>query len=107
MLTFVTDFPVIPLGHINLLGEIGLDRGGGVVHQKNGGNSVRRMYTARVHGCRSNMTVALYQGDGAEDVGFMFSRANPVFIVPHRDGGSTFHDTQTFGETIRPTILIK
>jgi hypothetical protein len=70
ILTLGTDFPVIPLGHINLLQEIGLDRRGSLVHQKNGGNSVRRMYTARVHGCRSNMTVALYQGDGAEEVCF-------------------------------------
>jgi hypothetical protein len=44
-----------------------------VVQRKNGGNSVRRMYTARVHGCNSNMTVALYQGDGAEDVCFLCS----------------------------------
>jgi hypothetical protein len=73
MLTLMTDFPIIPLGHINLLQEIGLHRGADVLRQKNGGNSVRKMYTARVHGCRSNMTVALYQGNGAEEVCFLFS----------------------------------
>jgi hypothetical protein len=107
ILTLAADFPIIPLGHINLLQEVGLHSGANVGQRKNGGNSVRRMYTARVHGCKSNMTVALYQGNGAEDVGFLFSRANPIFIGPYRDGGSTSHDTQPFGETIRATILIK
>ena len=64
------DFRAIPLGDLNLLQEIGVQRGADVVHRKNGGNSVRRMYTARVHGCESNMTVALYQGNGVEDVRF-------------------------------------
>jgi hypothetical protein len=68
-----TDFRVIPLGDLNLLQEIGIHRGADVVHRKNGGNSARKMYTARVHGYKSNMTVALYQGDGAEDVGFLYS----------------------------------
>jgi hypothetical protein len=104
---FVTDFRVIPLGDLNLLQEIGIDRGADVVHRKNGGKSVRRMYTARVHGCKSNMTVALYQGNGAEDVCFLFSWVNPVLILIHRDGGSTSHDIQTFGESIHSTILMK
>jgi hypothetical protein len=64
----MADFPAIPLGYINLLQEIGHHRGADVVHQKNGGNSIRRMYTAHVHGCKSNMMVALYQGNSAEDV---------------------------------------
>jgi hypothetical protein len=42
-----------------------------VVRQKNGGKCVRKMYTARVHGCKSQMTVALYQGNDAEDVCFL------------------------------------
>jgi hypothetical protein len=71
LFTLVTDFPVIPLGHINLLQEIGNHRRADVMHRKNGGNSVRRMYTARVHGCNSKMTVALYQGNDAEDVCFL------------------------------------
>jgi hypothetical protein len=72
ILTFGTDFRLIPLGDLNLLQEIGIHCGANVVHRKNGGNSVRRMYSARVHGCKANMTVALYQGSGAEDVCFLF-----------------------------------
>jgi hypothetical protein len=64
------------------------------------------MYTARVHGCKSNMTVAWYQGNGAEDVCFLFCCVYPVFIFLHRDGGRTSHDIQTFGESVLPAILI-
>jgi hypothetical protein len=67
-----TDFRLIPLGDLNLLQEIGLYRSATVV-QKNREKSVRRMYSARVRGCTSNMVVALYQGNGAEDVGFLYS----------------------------------
>jgi hypothetical protein len=67
-----TEFPVIPLGHINLLCKIERDGGSGVVRRKYGQNSVRRIYSAWIHGCQSNMAVALYQGDGAENVRFQF-----------------------------------
>jgi hypothetical protein len=73
ILTLGTDFRVIPLGDLNLLHEIRLQRGVDMVSWKNGGNSVRRMYTASIHGCKSKMTVALYQGDDAEDVCFLCS----------------------------------
>jgi hypothetical protein len=107
ILTLMTDFRTIPLGDLNLVQEIGFRRGANVVHRKNGGNSVRRMYTARVEGCKSNMTVALYQGNGAEDVCFLLCCVYPVFIFLHRDGGHTSHNIQTFGETIHPTILTR
>jgi hypothetical protein len=55
ILTLGTDFPVIPLGHINLIRDIGLRRGVNVVHRKNGGNFVRRMYTALVTELGSGM----------------------------------------------------
>jgi hypothetical protein len=90
-----------------LLQEIGLNGGAGVVHRKHRRTPVRTVYSAKIHGCKSNMTVALYQGNGAEDVCFLFSWGNPVFILLHRDGGSASHDTQTFGERIHPTILMK
>ncbi|KAJ7846606.1 hypothetical protein B0H14DRAFT_2771694 [Mycena olivaceomarginata] len=55
-----SDFPKIPLGEIDLQREICLDTGR-VVR-----NPVRRIYSARVRGCQSNMTVAIYQGVNAE-----------------------------------------
>lgn len=70
ILTLVTDFPVIPLGHINLLQQIGHYRSAGVVCRGHHQNSVRRMYSARIHGSKSKMVGALYQGDGAEEVHF-------------------------------------
>ncbi|KAJ6458017.1 hypothetical protein C8R45DRAFT_1032572 [Mycena sanguinolenta] len=61
------NFPVIPLGHVNLLQEIGCHGRGGVVHYRHGRNSARRMYSAQIHGLKSNMAVAFYQGDNAEE----------------------------------------
>ncbi|KAJ7876852.1 hypothetical protein B0H14DRAFT_2567965 [Mycena olivaceomarginata] len=61
------EFPVIPFGYINLLHKIEPRGGSGVVHHNYGRNSVRTVYSAGIHGCKSNMTVALYQGKGAED----------------------------------------
>jgi hypothetical protein len=62
------------------------------------------MYAARVHGCKANMTVALYQGDGAVEVHLRFSRADPIFISLHSDGGRMSHDIQAFGESVHPAI---
>jgi hypothetical protein len=62
------DFTVIPLGHINLLHPIGLHGASGVANRKYGRNSVRRMYSAHIHDYKSTLAVALYQGEGAEDV---------------------------------------
>ncbi|KAJ7741284.1 hypothetical protein B0H16DRAFT_1565184 [Mycena metata] len=61
------DFPLIPLGHINLLRKIKRSEGCDVVRCKHVQNFVRTMYSARIHECKSNMTVALYQGDSAEE----------------------------------------
>jgi hypothetical protein len=52
------------------------------------------------------MTVALYQGDGAEEVRFGYFRADLVLIALHSDGGRMSRDIQNFGE-IRITILIE
>ncbi|KAJ7737801.1 hypothetical protein DFH07DRAFT_93195 [Mycena maculata] len=59
------DFRRIPLGDIDLRQEIRLDAESGIVERQRG--SVRRMYSARIHGSKSDMTVALYQGDNAEE----------------------------------------
>jgi hypothetical protein len=105
ILTLVTDFPVIPPGHINLLEEIGYHRRAGVVHCEHDQNSVRRMYSARIHGSNSKMVGALYQGDGAEKVRFGCSRADLVSIGLHSDGGRMSRGIQNFGQWILVTIL--
>jgi hypothetical protein len=65
---YLTDFRLIPLGDLNLLQEMWLNGGAGVVRQKHGRTPLRRMYSARIHGSKSNMAVALYQGGCAEAV---------------------------------------
>jgi hypothetical protein len=105
--TLAADFPVIPLGHINLLQEIGHHRSAGVVHRGHDQNSVRRMYSARIHGSKSKMVGALYQGDGAEEVHFGYSRPYIVFIALHSDGGRMSRDIRNFGQWILVTILIE
>jgi hypothetical protein len=86
------DFPKIPLGEIDLQREICLDTGR-VVR-----NPVRRIYSARVRGCQSNMTVAIYQGVNAEGVRpYIF--VNEVYLIAlHRNGVMTFLDIQSLGE---------
>jgi hypothetical protein len=99
ILTLGTDFPVIPLGHINLLQEIG---GADVVRRKNSGNSVRRMYAARVHGCTSNMTVALYQGTGGEAVCYIYIFWLIMFSFPFAEmAGLRF---TIFKPSVRPFV---
>jgi hypothetical protein len=60
---------MIPMGDIDLLEEIHLNNETGVVgchHSER--TRVRRMYSARVDGRKSGVTVAVYQGGGAEEV---------------------------------------
>ncbi|KAJ7216938.1 hypothetical protein C8J57DRAFT_1598824 [Mycena rebaudengoi] len=65
--SFPADFRRIPLGDIDLQREIRLDAQSGVVHRIGERGSVRRMHSAKIDGRSSNMTVALYQGDNAEE----------------------------------------
>ncbi|KAJ6557992.1 hypothetical protein B0H19DRAFT_1261559 [Mycena capillaripes] len=62
-----SDFRMIPLGDIDLQYEIRLDKHTGVVDRSRERLRVRRVYSARVEGRESTMTVAMYQGHGAED----------------------------------------
>ncbi|KAJ7223346.1 hypothetical protein GGX14DRAFT_427383 [Mycena pura] len=55
----------IPLGDLNLLCD--LDYNSGVISRRQGQCSIRRVYSARIPGCESNMTVAVYQGDKADE----------------------------------------
>lgn len=59
---------MIPLGDMILLDKVGQDGRYGVTRRRQGQASVRRMYSARIHGSNSVMTAAVYQGDGAEEV---------------------------------------
>jgi hypothetical protein len=60
---------MIPMGDIDLLEEIHLDNETGVVgHHCPERTHARRMYSAKVDGRKSGVTVAVYQGDGAEEV---------------------------------------
>ncbi|KAJ7111774.1 hypothetical protein C8R44DRAFT_985271 [Mycena epipterygia] len=65
--TLPSDFRRIPIGDIDLQREIHLDAQTGVVERSRGRVCVRRMYSAKIEGRKSNMTVALYQGDNAEE----------------------------------------
>ncbi|KAJ7443429.1 hypothetical protein FB451DRAFT_1376692, partial [Mycena latifolia] len=61
-----TDFRMIPLGDLDLRNEIRLDSGV-LYHCWNPTRSVRRLYSARIHGSKAPMSVALYQGENAEE----------------------------------------
>jgi hypothetical protein len=59
-----TDFRMIPLGDIDLQHDTGvIGRHRGWEHPR-----VRRVYSATVEGRNSSVTVAMYQGHGAEEV---------------------------------------
>jgi hypothetical protein len=59
---------MIPLGDIDLQKEMHLNNEIGVVNQQYERARVRRVYSARVDGRKSNVTAAMYQGTGAEEV---------------------------------------
>jgi hypothetical protein len=60
---------MIPMGDIDLLEEIFVDNEKGVVGRHHPEKTrVRRVYSAKIYGRKSGVTVAMYQGDGAEEV---------------------------------------
>ncbi|KAJ7509113.1 hypothetical protein B0H11DRAFT_1363248 [Mycena galericulata] len=61
-----SDFRRIPLGDVDLRHEIRMDASG-VVHWQGARACARKMYSARVEGKQSDMTVAVYQGENAEE----------------------------------------
>ncbi|KAJ6576935.1 hypothetical protein DFH09DRAFT_1310959 [Mycena vulgaris] len=62
-----SDFRTIPMGDLDLRHELRLASGSGVVNRWQGRRSVRRVYSARIPGLKANMTVAVYQGENAEE----------------------------------------
>ncbi|KAF7367947.1 hypothetical protein MSAN_00859800 [Mycena sanguinolenta] len=79
--TTPSDFPRIPLGHIDLRNEIGLDKVVGAASHNSRQNCIRRIYTARVVGRTEPVTVAMYE-----------------WIMRGRNGSETFPATPTFGQ---------
>jgi hypothetical protein len=57
---------MIPLGDLDLRQQVGTDGPLTVMRRRQG--SVRRTYSGRIHGSSLDMTVVLYQGEGAEEV---------------------------------------
>ncbi|KAJ7714795.1 hypothetical protein B0H16DRAFT_1898970 [Mycena metata] len=64
--TVPRDFRMIPMGDIDLQQELVVNKNSGVVGRRRGRNCVRRVYSAEVDGRKSNVTVVVYQGNGAE-----------------------------------------
>ncbi|KAJ7236703.1 hypothetical protein C8J57DRAFT_1479166 [Mycena rebaudengoi] len=62
-----SNFRMLPLGDIDLQKEIRVDNASGIIGRRRGQGFVRRMYSAKIDGRKSTMTVVLYQGDNAED----------------------------------------
>ncbi|KAJ7153835.1 hypothetical protein C8R46DRAFT_1228126 [Mycena filopes] len=60
------DFRMIPWGDIDLQRELLVNKESGVVGYRHENNFARRVYCAQVDGRASDMTVAVYQGDGAD-----------------------------------------
>jgi hypothetical protein len=60
---------MIAMADIHLLEEISLDNETGVFSNHHPARTrVRRVYSAKIDGRKSGVTVAMYQGDGAEEV---------------------------------------
>jgi hypothetical protein len=74
MVTLCTpDFRVFQLGDLDLRNEICLDSRSEKVYRVDGQRvSARKMYSARIHGCKSKMTVGMYKGNKAEEVGLAY-----------------------------------
>ncbi|KAJ7614756.1 hypothetical protein B0H17DRAFT_681910 [Mycena rosella] len=65
--SLLVDFRVIPLGDLDLRHEIRLNYDTGIIDRRQIRGPVRRMHSARIHGSESTMTVAIYEGDKAEE----------------------------------------
>ncbi|KAJ7063807.1 hypothetical protein C8F01DRAFT_35766 [Mycena amicta] len=61
------DFRKIPLGDINLQRELRVDDQSVSVYRRREHGCVHRVYSARVEGKKADMTVAIFQGENAEE----------------------------------------
>jgi hypothetical protein len=62
------------VGDIDLQREISLSNTG-FVNPLHGRPRVRRLYSAKIDGLKADVTVAIYQGEGAEEVCYSMSLA--------------------------------
>ncbi|KAJ7714798.1 hypothetical protein B0H16DRAFT_513973 [Mycena metata] len=65
--TVPPDFRMIAMGDIDLQRELTVNRESGVIESRGERKCVRRVYSAKVYRGKSDLTVAVYQGDGAEE----------------------------------------
>ncbi|KAJ7714537.1 hypothetical protein B0H16DRAFT_1702008 [Mycena metata] len=61
------DFRMIPIGDIDLQKELVINKKWSTIGHGREHDCVRRVYSAKMEGRNSNVTVAMYQGDGADD----------------------------------------
>ncbi|KAJ7104862.1 hypothetical protein C8R44DRAFT_807200 [Mycena epipterygia] len=117
--TIPSDFRTIPLGDLDLRNEIHLDECG-VASRHHGVCAARRMYTTRIEGKQSDMTVAIYEGEHAEEnwkceLSKYSGFRNPNFVQLYgtvNSGGlyaTIFHDdlipVQQFLEEYRNSVI--
>ncbi|KAJ6556375.1 hypothetical protein B0H19DRAFT_141744 [Mycena capillaripes] len=114
--TAMPGFRTIPMGDLELLSEIQLNDETGLVRRQPGRNSVtrlligplsRRTYSARVNGRNSDMTVAVYQGQNAEeewrqDVSKYSGVRHPKFLQVYGVSGSSNLYATVFHEDLIP-----
>ncbi|KAF7353142.1 hypothetical protein MSAN_01501700 [Mycena sanguinolenta] len=62
-----SDFPTIRLGDLKLAKEVRINTQSGVVGRQNRGACARRIYHAEIRRNPGTVTVAMYQGEGAEE----------------------------------------
>ncbi|KAF7353165.1 hypothetical protein MSAN_01504000 [Mycena sanguinolenta] len=62
-----SEFQKIRLGDVRLIKEVHLSRRSGIVDRQNRAVGVRRIYHAEIRRDPGTVTVAMYQGDGAEE----------------------------------------
>ncbi|KAF7353203.1 hypothetical protein MSAN_01508000 [Mycena sanguinolenta] len=62
-----SDFPTIRLGDLKLAKEVHISTQSGVVGRRNRGACARRIYHAEIRRDPGTVTVAMYQGEGAEE----------------------------------------
>ncbi|KAJ6534559.1 hypothetical protein B0H10DRAFT_2145775, partial [Mycena sp. CBHHK59/15] len=65
--SITSDFRIIRLGDLDIRKEIQLDSKSGAMRRRHGRASVRRVYSARIPDYNSSMTVAVYQGESADE----------------------------------------
>jgi hypothetical protein len=89
------------MGDLDLRAEIHLDDHNSVVYRRDRQACARRIYSARIPGVDSKMTVAVYQGNNAEKVCFRWhSTESEVIILFGRNGGSMFNGIRGFGGSV-------